>query len=117
MRLAVVVHVTGNLVRLFAVTLVVPALVAAYYREWYDASGFLSAGLAAFVLGVVMRVAGGPAAAIDAERLRRIEGLGIVAATWLLIAHCGAIPYVWAGMGFIDALFESMSGLTTTGAT
>lgn len=117
MRLAVVVHVTGNLVRLFAVTLVVPAGVSAYYREWYDASGFLSAGLAAFILGLVMRIAGGPAAAADAERLRRIEGLGIVAVTWLLIAHCSAIPYVWAGMGFIDALFESMSGLTTTGAT
>lgn len=117
MRLAVVVHVTGNLIRLFAVTLVVPALVAAYYREWSDASGFLVAALAAFVLGVVMRVAGGPAAAADAGRLRRIEGLVIVAVTWLLIAHCAAIPYVWAGMGFIDALFESMSGLTTTGAT
>ena len=41
----------------------------------------------------------------------------IVAATWLVIAHLAAIPYVWAGLGFIDALFESMSGLTTTGAT
>ena len=117
MRLAVVVHVTGNLVRLFAATLVVPALVSAYYREWYDAAGFLSAALATFVLGLAMRAAGGPTAAADAERLRRIEGLAIVAATWLVIAHCAAIPYVWAGMGSIDALFESMSGLTTTGAT
>jgi trk system potassium uptake protein TrkH len=117
MRLAVVVHVTGNLVRLFAATLIVPALVSAYYREWYDASGFLTAALATVVLGLAMRAAGGPATAVDAERLRRIEGLGIVAATWLVIAHCSAMPYVWAGMGFTDALFEAMSGLTTTGAT
>ena len=41
----------------------------------------------------------------------------VVAAAWLLMAHVAAIPYVWAGLGFIDALFESMSGLTTTGAT
>lgn len=34
-----------------------------------------------------------------------------------MIAHLAAIPYVWAGLGPIDALFESMSGLTTTGAT
>jgi len=37
--------------------------------------------------------------------------------TWLVIAHLAAIPYVWSGLGFVDALFESMSGFTTTGAT
>jgi trk system potassium uptake protein TrkH len=35
----------------------------------------------------------------------------------MVLAHLAAIPYVVAGLGFIDALFESMSGLTTTGAT
>jgi trk system potassium uptake protein TrkH len=49
--------------------------------------------------------------------LKRVEGLAIVAGSWLLLAHAGAIPYVTAGLGPIDALFESMSGLTTTGAT
>jgi trk system potassium uptake protein TrkH len=117
MRLAVVVHVTGVLVRLFGATLVAPAMLAAYYREWYDAAGLLAAGIGSVVLGVLMRRAGGAKAADAAERMRRAEGLAIVAATWLLIAHCAAIPYVWVGMGFVDALFESMSGLTTTGAT
>ena len=41
----------------------------------------------------------------------------IVAGAWMVIAHLAALPYVWSGLGFIDALFESMSGLTTTGAT
>ena len=117
MRLALVVHLTGNLVRMFAATLVVPVLVATYYREWYDSYGFLTAALASGVLGLAMRRAGGAAIVAETETLRRIEGLAIVAATWLVIAHCAAIPYVWAGMGFVDALFESMSGLTTTGAT
>jgi trk system potassium uptake protein TrkH len=35
----------------------------------------------------------------------------------MLMAHLAAVPYMWSGLGFIDALFESMSGLTTTGAT
>ena len=117
MRLAVVVHVTGVLVRLFGATLVAPALVAAYYREWHDTWGFLATAAGTVALGVVMRRAGGPAAADAAERMRRVEGLAIVAATWLVIAHCAAVPYVWGGMAFVDALFESMSGLTTTGAT
>jgi trk system potassium uptake protein TrkH len=114
MRGAAVVQVTGVLVRLFSVTLVVPALVAASYGEFHDSWGFLIAAAASLVLGIVMRRAG---TAADTERIRRIEGLAIVAATWLLIAHLAAIPYVWVGVGPIDALFEAMSGLTTTGAT
>ena len=64
-----------------------------------------------------MKLAGGTAAEAAAERLRRIEGMAVVASAWMLIALIAAAPYVWAGMGFIDAVFESMSGLTTTGAT
>jgi trk system potassium uptake protein TrkH len=43
--------------------------------------------------------------------------MAVVAATWLGVAHVAAVPYVWAGLSPVDALFESMSGLTTTGAT
>ena len=116
MRLAIVTHVTGTLLRLFSPGLVIPAGVAAIYREWRDVAGFLLAfGLAA-IAGTMMRRVAGPAAG-DVERLRRVEGLAIVALTWLLVAHVAAVPYIWAGLGFIDALFEAMSGMTTTGAT
>jgi trk system potassium uptake protein TrkH len=117
MRLAVVVHLTGILVRLFGPMLFVPALVAAFYRETGDAYGFTLTGIGTIVLGHVMRLAGGADAERGADRLRRVEGLTIVAGSWMLMAHISAIPYIWAGLGFIDALFESMSGLTTTGAT
>ncbi len=116
MRLAIVVHVTGTLVRLFSPALLAPAAIAALYREPRDLIGFLVAFAAAALLGTVMRRAGG-SSEIAIERLRRVEGLAIVAATWMVVAHLAAIPYMWAGLGFVDALFESMSGLTTTGAT
>jgi trk system potassium uptake protein TrkH len=116
MRLAIVTHVIGTLVRLFSPALIAPAGVAALYREWRDVAGFLVAfGLAA-IAGTMMRRVGDSAAA-EIERLRRVEGLAIVALTWLLLAHVAAVPYMWAGLGFIDALFEAMSGMTTTGAT
>ena len=60
-----------------------------------------------------MVMAGGQAK----EDLRRIEALAVVSATRLLVAHLGAVPYVWVGLSPIDAFFESMSGFTTTGAT
>jgi trk system potassium uptake protein TrkH len=117
MRLAVVVHLMGLLVRLFGPMLLLPVLAALYYGETRDAIGFAVTAVGTTVLGHVMRLAGGPDAQLAAERLRRLEGMTIVAGAWLLMAHLAAIPYIWAGLSFVDALFESMSGLTTTGAT
>ena len=49
---------------------------------------------------------------------RRSEALFSVAILWLLVPLLGALPYWFGGyFGFVDALFESMSGFTTTGAT
>jgi trk system potassium uptake protein len=117
MRLTVVVHVIGLLVRLFGPMFFVPAAVAAFYGERRDTVGFVLIAVATVGLGHVMRRAGGPKAEEAAERLRRVEGMCIVAAAWMLMAHIAAAPYMWAGLGYVDALFESMSGLTTTGAT
>jgi trk system potassium uptake protein TrkH len=117
MRLSLVVHVVGVLVRLFGPMLLAPAAVAAYYAEWADAAGFVLTAIGTIALGHAMRLAGGRHAHVAAERLRRVEAMTVVAGAWMLMAHVAAIPYVWAGLGFIDALFESMSGLTTTGAT
>jgi len=47
------------------------------------------------------------------------EGFIIATASWLLLALFGALPFMISGAipGFIDALFETMSGFTTTGAS
>ena len=117
MRLSVVVHLTGVLVRLFAATFIPPLFVAAFYSEWHDAWGFAGSAAITAILGGLMRRAGGAAAVEAAERIRRLEGMAVVSGTWLIVAHCAAIPYLWAGLSPPDALFEAMSGLTTTGAT
>jgi trk system potassium uptake protein TrkH len=116
MRFAIVIHLTGSLVRPFSLAFLAPALVSAFYREWLDLAVFLAAFAVTGVAGTVMRRAGGSLVE-DVERLRRVEGLAVVAVTWMVVAHFSALPYVAAGLGYVDALFESMSGLTTTGAT
>jgi len=113
MRLSIVVTITGGLLRGFGLMFLWPLVVAAYYREWTDLWGFVLAGVVAAGLGQLMRLAHS-----DREpELRRIEALAIVAGTWLVVAIVGAVPYVWVGLTPVDALFESMSGFTTTGAT
>ncbi len=52
------------------------------------------------------------------ERISRREALLAVSLIWIAAGACGAIPFILgAGMSVADAFFESVSGLTTTGAT
>lgn len=52
------------------------------------------------------------------ERISRREALLAVSLIWIAAGMCGAVPFVLgAGMSPVDAFFESVSGLTTTGAT
>jgi len=78
-----------------------------------DARGFGLAALLGVGLGRLMRGLGHPEA-----RPRRAEVFASVALLWLLVPLLGAVPYwISGGMGYLDALFEAMSGFTTTGAT
>ena len=117
MRLSLVIHVTGLVVRVFGLMFLAPLVVALIYREFVDAIGFGVVTVVTCAVGHLMRRAGGRAAEDAVERMRRVEGLAIVSIAWLLIAWFAGLPYMWNGHGQIDALFESMSGLTTTGAT
>ncbi|MEM7138138.1 MAG: potassium transporter TrkG [Myxococcota bacterium] len=52
------------------------------------------------------------------DRISRREALLAVSLIWVAAGICGAIPFVLgAGMSPVDSFFESVSGLTTTGAT
>jgi trk system potassium uptake protein TrkH len=113
MRLALVIRLTGEILRLFGVTFAAPLAVALLYGERHDAIGFGLSALVTVVVGHAMCRMGSE----EPEDVRRVEGLAVVSGTWLLLAHAGALPYVWAGTSPIDGLFEAMSGLTTTGAT
>ncbi len=102
----------GTVLKALTAPLVATALVALAYNE--PLLPFL--GPAVLTLG----------AGVGLERLERgdlglREGYLMVALTWLAIAVVGALPFLVAGEGTlgapINALFESTSGVTTTGAT
>jgi trk system potassium uptake protein TrkH len=117
MRLSLVVHVCGLITRVFGLMFLAPLAVALFYGESRDALGFVMATVITCSIGQLMRLAGGTASEAAVEGMRRVEGLAVVSLSWLLIAWLAGIPYMWAGLGPIDAMFEAMSGLTTTGAT
>jgi trk system potassium uptake protein TrkH len=117
MRFSLVVHVTGIVVRVFGLMFLAPLALALADGDFRDALGFALSLIVTSAFGHLMRHAGGKSAEDAVEGMRRVEGLAVVSAAWLLIAWFAGIPYLWNGLSPIDAMFESMSGLTTTGAT
>jgi len=107
------VSLVGTVLRYLAVPLAFPLAVALYYGD----DVFVFAATIVFVVGVGYAL----------ERLEPDPDLGpregflMVALTWLSVAVVGTLPYLLAGDGTladpVNALFESMSGFTTTGAT
>lgn len=90
------------------------AAVGALYREWGVAAGIAAAGAATIVAGFVgWRVVGRPGT------LTAKEGFAVVGLTWFVISGFGALPYLFTGAipSITDAVFESASGFTTTGAS
>jgi trk system potassium uptake protein TrkH len=102
----------GTVTKALTVPLVATALAAALYDE--PVVPFLGPAGLTLVSGLALE-------RIDREDMGLREGYLMVALTWLVIALVGALPFLVAGNGVlaspVDALFESTSGVTTTGAT
>ncbi|WP_340100337.1 TrkH family potassium uptake protein [Salinibaculum salinum] len=107
------VGLVGTVYRYLSVPLLVPVVVALRYGE--NPVPFLATILLAVVVGTVLEWQ-----APDDELGHR-EAFLLVGLTWLAVPLLGTVPYLVAGNGTIahpiNALFESMSGFTTTGAT
>jgi len=104
----------GVLSALFGAGMLAPALVAAWDHSGH-AWRFIEAGLMVAGVGLALMRMGGGAP----ERLGHRDGFLIVALAWVLLSALGAAPFLTTGViaSPVDALFESVSGLTTTGAT
>ena len=109
----------GVVLLLMAGFLLVPMAVALLYGESYVPFG-LSAAIVALVGGAMAVVLRGSTVTAEGrpDYFRR-EGLAVVGLAWLIGGVAGALPYLFAGtfVSLSDALFESVSGLTTTGST
>lgn len=93
----------------------VPALLIALGYGDGDASAFLLTILLLTVLGGLLRLC----MKTDHTNLRAREGFLVVSLAWVLLSAFGALPFVFSGVipNYVDALFEAVSGFTTTGAT
>lgn len=114
MRIGTVFAVLGLLLKPFSAALVVPGVVELFQEsaDKSSATTFFATAVATFLVGHVLS-----RRRADPQDLGRVEAMAVVALSWLSAAVVGAVPFLQQGFGPVDALFESMSGITTTGST
>ncbi len=113
MNLRGVLNAVGALVFFVGVAMVVPLGVALFEGTRDAAALGLSAVVTVIVGGALFFLTRG---SFD---LRVRDGFGVVGFGWTAMALFGSLPFVLSGVtdGPVDALFETMSGFTTTGAS
>lgn len=114
MNRRVVFHTVGRIIQLEAALLLLPLSVSLYYRE-SCAGAFAVTALVALLLGSVLTF-------INRRGDRLIfarGGLASVALSWVALSLIGALPFFISGEipSYVDAVFETVSGFTTTGAS
>lgn len=114
MNRRMVFYILGRIIMFEAILLLLPSIVAVIYRESALWSFLIAAGVAlavSFALTFLSRPSN--------RLIYAKEGFVIVALAWIIMSAIGALPFTLSGQipSYIDALFETVSGFTTTGAS
>ena len=115
MHLNLVQRILGLLLMMFSISMLPPVVVSLIYDEG-SALPFLYAFVIVLASGILLWLPVRNAS----DELRLRDGFLVVAAFWLGLGTVGATPLLFSEvpmMSLTDAVFESVSGLTTTGAT
>ena len=112
--LRVIGHYLGTLTQLFAALMAVPFITALVFQEWEPAERYLLGIGIALVVGMLLQFL-----RIEPGRLGRRQALAVTGFAWIVLAFFASVPLFLSGhyATYMDALFDGVSGLTTTGAT
>ncbi|MCR5784902.1 MAG: TrkH family potassium uptake protein [Eubacterium sp.] len=113
MNIKAIAHILGIVLRFEGLFMLIPLAVSAYYADglWRSfAIPIFICILAGFILGFY---------AEKESVFYAKEGFIIVAVSWIILSAMGALPFWMSGYihSYVDALFETISGFTTTGAS
>ena len=101
----------GKVLIAFAVLMMLPMIVAIIYKE--RVIPFFVPAIISLIIGTLLN-----SFKLKSKMLYAKDGFIIVALSWIIISVLGALPLCINGdSSLVDAIFEAVSGLTTTGAT
>lgn len=113
MNYAIITYILGWVMTLESIFMIFPCIIAGIYQE-KEGIAFAIVALICFIPGI-LRIRKKVKNPVYYAR----EGFAIVALSWIVMSIFGALPFVINGdiPSFTDALFETISGFTTTGAS
>ncbi len=114
MNYSMVRYILFRIFRVMGFLLMLPFVVALIYKEYDSAESFFLLIVITLLIGILGSYKKPKSKVIFAK-----EGFAITALAWILVSLLGAIPFVMTGTipNYIDALFETVSGFTTTGGS
>ncbi|MBR3560605.1 MAG: TrkH family potassium uptake protein [Oscillospiraceae bacterium] len=111
MNRSVIARVIGLILCIEALCMV-PSFAIALFTHGADSHAFaVSIALCGGVGGLLTRIKS------KSKRFQTRDGFVAVALCWIVMGLTGALPYALSGYSYVDAVFETVSGFTTTGAT
>ena len=113
MNYKIILHTLGWVLNVEAAAMVLPLICSVIYKEPYSAV-FLICIAICLLIGLPLTLKSPKKKTMYAR-----EGFVTVTLSWLVMSFMGALPFYISGTipNFIDALFETVSGFTTTGAS
>lgn len=112
MALKPIINLFSVLVMLFSASLLAPISISFIFKDGAEQifiTTLMVAFVPAFLAWLLTRK--------SKEEMGVKDGFVIITLFWVVLSFVGSIPFTLSGMSFIDSFFESMSGITTTGAT
>lgn len=114
MNRRLIVYILGWVLLIEGAAMQLSTFVGILYHEWHDYKYFIYVGLGCLTLGflLVFRKPGN-------NTMYLKDGFAATAMSWIVLSLAGCLPFWLSGAipSFIDALFETVSGFTTTGST
>lgn len=113
MNIKMIFYTIGNLLKVEATLLCLPLIVSFIYKENTYLSWLIP--IAALLLFGILLTLKKP----EKRNLYAKEGMALVGLSWIVLSLFGCLPFVISRQipNFVDALFETVSGFTTTGAS
>jgi trk system potassium uptake protein len=116
MHASVIIKILGSLLMLFSLLGNLPPMLVSLIYDDGMFSAFLNSMLIIFSLGILMFLA----TSRTKKDLGTRDGFLVVTLFWAVLGVAGCLPFLFSSaleLSITDAVFESLSGLTTTGAT
>ena len=107
-------YILGWVLLIEGAAMLLPVIVGIIYREWHFQKYFFYTGIALAIIGTALVIKKPKSNVMYLK-----DGFAATALSWLVLSVGGCIPLWWSRTipHFVDALFETVSGFTTTGAT